>query len=129
MGLAQIVFLLITTGIASFVPRTRIAMMITNTTASLIGMIMVWKLNESEKVARLTGLALGIVFAVNIPLSLSLISSNVAGFTKRSVTGALMFVAYCVGNIVGPQFYFASEAPHYPVSSYYSPYRGYAHSR
>ncbi|UDD58863.1 hypothetical protein AFCA_006286 [Aspergillus flavus] len=115
LGGAQIVFLLITAGVATAIPNTRILMMIFNTTVSLVGMILVWKLDEDNQKGRLTGLALGAVFAVNIPLSLSIISSNVAGFTKRSTTSALMFVAYCVGNIVGPQFFLSSEEPHYPT--------------
>ncbi|KAL2810160.1 major facilitator superfamily domain-containing protein [Aspergillus granulosus] len=113
MGAAQIVFLTLTSGIATFVPRTRILMMILNTTTSMIGMILVWQLDEDNQKGRLTGLVLGSVFACNIPLSLSIISSNVAGFTKRSVTSALLFVAYCVGNIVGPQLFLESEEPHY----------------
>ncbi|KAB8261275.1 major facilitator superfamily domain-containing protein [Aspergillus pseudonomiae] len=115
LGAAQIVFLVITAGVATVIPNTRILMMIFNTTVSLVGMVLVWKLNEDNQKGRLTGLALGAVFAVNIPLALSIISSNVAGFTKRSTTSALMFVAYCVGNIVGPQFFLASEEPHYPT--------------
>jgi hypothetical protein len=46
---------------------------------------------------------------------LSLISSNVGGFTKRSVISATLFVAYCVGNIIGPQFFLASQEPKYQV--------------
>ncbi|XRM36982.1 hypothetical protein ABZX51_000472 [Aspergillus tubingensis] len=115
LGGAQVVFLILTAGIATFVPHTRILMMIFNTLTSLIGMILVWKLDEDNRRGRLTGLALGAVFAVNIPLSLSIISSNVAGFTKRSTTSALLFVAYCVGNIVGPQFFYTSEEPYYPT--------------
>lgn len=115
LGAAQVVFLTLTAAFATFVPNTRILMMICNTTVSMIGMILVWKLDEDNQKGRLTGLSLGAVFAVNIPLSLSIISSNVAGFTKRSTTSALLFVAYCVGNIVGPQFFVESEEPHYPV--------------
>ncbi|KAI2855308.1 hypothetical protein CBS63078_4802 [Aspergillus niger] len=115
LGGAQIVFLILTAGIATFIPRTRILMMIFNTLTSLTGMVLVWKLDEDNRRGRLTGLALGAVFAVNIPLSLSIISSNVAGFTKRSTTSALLFVAYCVGNIVGPQFFYSSEEPYYPT--------------
>ncbi|KAF5863256.1 hypothetical protein ETB97_010378 [Aspergillus alliaceus] len=115
LGATQVVFLVMTAGIATIVPNTRIIMMIFNTTVSLIGMILVWKLDDDNQKGRLTGLALGAVFAVNIPLSLSIISSNVAGFTKRSATSALLFVAYCIGNIVGPQFFVVSEEPHYPT--------------
>lgn len=116
MGAAQIIFLVITSGVATYVRSTRILMMIISTATSMVGMILIWKLDEENKGGRLTGLTLGGVFAVNIPLSLSLVSSNVAGFTKRSVISALIFVAYCVGNIVGPQFYLAEEEPSYPVS-------------
>lgn len=90
LGAAQIVFLTITTAVATYVPRTRIIMMIFNTVTSLLGMLLVWQLDEDNRKGRLTGLSLGAVFAVNIPLSLSIISSNVAGFTKRSVTSALL---------------------------------------
>lgn len=48
---------------------------------------------------------------------LSMVSSNVAGFTKKSVTSSMIFVSFCVGNIVGPFFFFASEAPGYSVST------------
>lgn len=121
LGAAQVIFLALTAAIATFVPRTRILMMILNTVTSMVGMILVWKLDEDNKKGRLTGLSLAAVFGVNIPLSLSIISSNVAGFTKRSITSALLFVAYCAGNIVGPQFFLESEEPQYPVSCLHSP--------
>ncbi|GES62070.1 MFS general substrate transporter [Aspergillus terreus] len=115
LGAAQVVFLIISAGVATFVPRTRILMMFFNTVVSMVGMLLVWQLDEDNQKGRLTGLSLGAVFAANIPLSLSIISSNVAGFTKRSVTSGLLFVAYCVGNIVGPQFFIDSEEPSYPT--------------
>lgn len=117
IGAAQLVFLVLTSGFATLVRSSRILMMILNTAASMIGMIMIWKLEEDNRAGKMTGLCLGAVFAANIPLSLSLISSNVAGFTKKSTVSALMFVAYCVGNIVGPQFFLPTEKPGYPVSN------------
>ncbi|KAJ5657298.1 uncharacterized protein N7484_000947 [Penicillium longicatenatum] len=114
-GAAQIVFLLLTSGFATFVRSSRIPMMILNCSVSVIGMALIWKLDDDNRTGRLTGLSLGAVFAVNIPLSLSLISSNVAGFTKKSTVSALMFIAYCVGNIVGPQFFLPAEKPSYPT--------------
>ncbi|OJJ07289.1 hypothetical protein ASPVEDRAFT_363578 [Aspergillus versicolor CBS 583.65] len=115
MGGAQIVFLVLSAAIATWFPRARIITMIINTLVSMVGMLLVWQLDEDNQVGRMVGLTLGAVFAVNIPLSLSVISSNVAGFTKRSVTSALMFVAYCVGNIIGPQLFLTSEEPAYPT--------------
>jgi uncharacterized transporter YbjL len=116
LGASQLVFLVLTTTVATFSRNTRVAMMILNTTVSLIGMVLVWKLDESHAEARVAGLALTVAFAANTPLSLSLISSNVAGLTKRSLTSAFIFIGYCVGNIAGPQFFYEREEPHYQVS-------------
>lgn len=40
-------------------------------------------------------------------------SSNTGGYTKRVTATALVFIAYCVGNIVGPHAFLAREAPVY----------------
>ena len=116
IGGAQLVFLILTSGFAAIVPKSRIIMMILNTAISMIGMLLIWKLDDTNRAGKMTGLCLGSVFAANIPLSLSLISSNVAGFTKKSTVSSLMFAAYCIGNIVGPQFFIPSEEPSYQVS-------------
>ncbi|KAJ5336079.1 hypothetical protein MYU51_009501 [Penicillium brevicompactum] len=115
IGGAQLVFLILSSGVASLVPKTRILMMIFNTAVSMVGMLLIWKLGDDNRAGKMTGLCLGGVFAANIPLSLSLISSNVAGFTKKSTVSAVMFAAYCIGNIVGPQFFIPSEEPSYPT--------------
>lgn len=117
IGAAQLVFLLLTSGFATFVKSSRLPMMMLNCSVSVIGMALIWKLDDDNKAGRLTGLCLGAVFAANIPLSLSVITSNVAGFTKKSTVSALMFIAYCVGNIVGPQFFLPEQKPGYPVSN------------
>lgn len=83
IGGAQLVFLILSSGVASLVPKTRILMMIFNTAVSMVGMLLIWKLGDDNRAGKMTGLCLGGVFAANIPLSLSLISSNVAGFTKK----------------------------------------------
>ncbi|KAI0402297.1 MFS general substrate transporter [Xylaria palmicola] len=44
-----------------------------------------------------------------LPLLLSLSQSNVRGASKKTTLTALLFLAYCVGNIAGPQL-FATEA-------------------
>ncbi|KAI1609278.1 MFS transporter [Exophiala viscosa] len=111
VGASQLVFLILTSGLASIIPSSRLGLMIFNTITAMVGMIMVYELEG--RAGRMAGLCLAAVFACNIPLSLSLISSNVGGFTKRSVASATLFVAYCVGNIIGPQFFLASQKPRY----------------
>ncbi|KAL5339026.1 major facilitator superfamily domain-containing protein [Aspergillus crustosus] len=113
LGVAQLIFIFLTTGFVTIFPNTRTLMMIFNTSVSVLGMALVWKLDESHSEGRVAALALSAVFAANTPLSLSLVSSNVAGFTKRSATSAFIFIGYCVGNIAGPQFFYESEEPHY----------------
>ncbi|KAJ5209300.1 hypothetical protein N7449_003679 [Penicillium cf. viridicatum] len=114
-GAAQIVFLLITSITATFIPSSRILGMCLNTVISIVGLILIWKLNPDDQAGRMVGLTLAVVYAINLPISLSIVTSNVAGFSKKSVVSSLLFIAYCVGNIVGPQFFLASEEPSYPT--------------
>ncbi|KAI6758300.1 hypothetical protein HG530_010540 [Fusarium avenaceum] len=63
--------------------------------------------------SQLFGLWVFVAFAAGFPISLSMVASNVAGFTKKSVASAMMFMAYTAGNIIGPFLFFPSEAPGY----------------
>lgn len=47
---------------------------------------------------------------------LTSVSSNVAGHTKKMITGAILLIGYCAGNLVGPQVFFAREEPSYPTA-------------
>lgn len=44
---------------------------------------------------------------------LGLLSTNIAGTTKRSMASGWVFVCYCVGQIAGPQFFKSTQAPAY----------------
>ena len=44
---------------------------------------------------------------------LSLIASNVAGYTKKTTVAAIYLIGYCCGNIVGPQTFRPKDAPRY----------------
>jgi hypothetical protein len=46
-------------------------------------------------------------------LGLSLISGNVGGTTKKTLSSAAIFLGVAVGNIVGPYSFLSSEAPTY----------------
>jgi ACS family allantoate permease-like MFS transporter len=48
-------------------------------------------------------------------MCLSLISSNIAGFTKKATASVMFFIAYCVGQIITPQLFLSSQAPTYPT--------------
>ncbi|KAI0547722.1 major facilitator superfamily domain-containing protein [Xylaria curta] len=51
--------------------------------------------------------------SVGFTVSLTTISSNMAGYTHRSLASALVFTAYCWGNFAGPFVVKSSEAPEY----------------
>lgn len=42
-------------------------------------------------------------------------ATNLGGYTKRTTGVAIVFMTYCVGNIIGPHAFIASESPKYPT--------------
>jgi predicted MFS family arabinose efflux permease len=54
-------------------------------------------------------------FLVGAPVILSwnLLTTNIAGHTKRSTANGLWFVFYAAGNVAGANLFFAREAPRY----------------
>ena len=51
----------------------------------------------------------GLVLALQMP------ATNLGGYTKRTTGVAIVFMTYCVGNIIGPHAFIASESPKYPT--------------
>ncbi|KAG0644006.1 major facilitator superfamily domain-containing protein [Tuber brumale] len=46
-------------------------------------------------------------------LLVSCISSNVAGYTKKTTVNAIVFIAYCAGNLIGPHTVDLADGPMY----------------
>ncbi|KAL4862778.1 hypothetical protein BDV12DRAFT_38850 [Aspergillus spectabilis] len=80
---------------------------------SLAGALMVSQIDTRQQVARLAGLWFFAAFSAGIPITLSFIASNVAGYTKKTTVSAIIFIGYCTGNIIGPFLFFPDEAPAY----------------
>ena len=49
-------------------------------------------------------------------LILSIVSTNVAGYTKKTTVNALVLIAYCVGFLIGPQTF--RDPPYYTKAKY-----------
>ncbi|KAK2767691.1 hypothetical protein FQN54_003849 [Arachnomyces sp. PD_36] len=113
-GGAQVGFVLISSLICTYVPNSRIITMLCLTGISVAGISMMFALGDDQKEGKMAGYCLVMSFVANMPLGLSLIASNTGGFTKKSVVTALTFIAYCVGNLIGPQFFRPEEEPEYP---------------
>ena len=55
--------------------------------------------------------------SVGFTISLVTISSNMGGYTHRSIASALFFTAYCWGNFAGPFVVKQSESPNFPTAT------------
>lgn len=51
-----------------------------------------------------------------MPLNMSLVQSNYRGVTKKMTITAMLFLAYCAGNIAGPHFFRKEEDPTYQTA-------------
>ncbi|KAJ4523287.1 hypothetical protein HRR78_000783 [Exophiala dermatitidis] len=94
-------------------PNLRCITMIVANTICIVGSAMLVGLPNSNKWGRLVGLWLCYFQGLGFSMSLTMVSSNVAGYTKKQLTAAILFTGYCVGNIIGPQTFKSKEAPHY----------------
>ncbi|KAB8254209.1 major facilitator superfamily domain-containing protein [Aspergillus pseudonomiae] len=112
-GGAQVVALLITGFLAGTIKNCRIILMCGGLVIAILGMSLMYALPEENKIGRLLGYYLAIGFSATYVLSLGLIQANIAGRTKKTVVTAALFIAYCVGNLIGPQLFFEREEPHY----------------
>lgn len=110
---SQIFWILSAAAITTFIRRACLGTMILMVAFSVIGTVMMFAIDPAHNVARLAGFCLTVAYVANLPLSLALVTSNVAGYTKKTVVLAMVFIAYCVGNIAGPQFFKSSQAPGY----------------
>ncbi|KAF2769151.1 MFS transporter [Teratosphaeria nubilosa] len=99
--------------VCSWKRNLRCPTMIFANTVCIAGAAMLVAIPSQYKWARLVGLWLCFFQGLGFSMSLTMISSNVAGTTKKQLTSAILFIGYCVGNIIGPQTFKESEAPGY----------------
>ena len=90
--------------------NTRCITMIVANTICIVGAGLLVGLPSKNKWGRLVALWLCYFQGLGFSMSLTMVSSNVAGYTKKQLTGAVLFTGYCVGNIIGPQTFIAKEA-------------------
>ncbi|KAH8652352.1 major facilitator superfamily domain-containing protein [Xylariales sp. PMI_506] len=101
--------------LASKVKNMRTIVMIIWQAPTLIAAILFWKLRRdgSQNGGLLAGYYICASFVGALIVALQMPASNVGGYTKRTTATAFVFLAYCAGNIIGPQAFIGSEAPVY----------------
>ncbi|KAL2842294.1 major facilitator superfamily domain-containing protein [Aspergillus pseudodeflectus] len=111
----QIGLVVITSLCGSYVRNSRTIMLAALSLLSIVGVVLVYVLDDSQRDAKLFGSSLMGAYASILPISMSMVSTNIVGNTKKTVVSAMLFVAYCVGNIVSPQVFLTAEEPRYPT--------------
>lgn len=81
--------------------NNRILLGCSGVVVSMIGMILIVALPLSNNAGRLAGYYLTQSSPTGFVALLSLIATNVAGYTKKTTVAALYLICYCVGNIIG----------------------------
>ncbi|KAM3566997.1 hypothetical protein ARSEF4850_000031 [Beauveria asiatica] len=74
---------------------------------------MIRVLDPAQKWSRFIRLCFLFGYACAFPLNVSMVTSNTGGFTEKMTMNSMLFIAYCVGNMTGPQLFFARESPSY----------------
>jgi MFS family permease len=106
--------------LAGFIPlyvrNVRVIILVLCCLPVIAGCCMIWKANWTHHAAApVVGYSIIGFFGPVVSLIIALGMSNVAGATKKSFMSAAIFVAYCVGNIVGPQLIKSeTRRQHYP---------------
>ncbi|KAL7269146.1 hypothetical protein RUND412_008199 [Rhizina undulata] len=72
--------------------------------------------SKSRNIGLLVAYYVCLSFWACATIGLSLVSRNVAGQTKKSVVVATSFIAWAVGNSIGPQVFLAWNAPRYLIA-------------
>ncbi|EUC37794.1 hypothetical protein COCCADRAFT_84697 [Bipolaris zeicola 26-R-13] len=102
--------------LSSRIPNIRLILLVVNCLPVIAGCAMIWKAEWTYHAATpVAGYSIIGTFGAVVSQTIVIGMSNVAGATKKSAMAAAIFVAYCVGNIVGPQLIDSREKPaHYP---------------
>ncbi|KAI0889272.1 MFS general substrate transporter [Annulohypoxylon maeteangense] len=83
---------------------------------ALIGAVLLYTLPRENKRGLLGSYYVVQTHGIVSTLTMSLVTSNFAGYTKKATASSMMYVAYCVGQVVAPQLFLSDEAPAYKTA-------------
>ncbi|OXG19188.1 allantoate permease [Cryptococcus neoformans Ze90-1] len=107
----QVVFPLSGAIIARKVPNARLYVLMAYMLPSLVGVIIQYKTRNSG--ALLFGYYILGSYVASLGICFAAPGANVVGYTKRVVVGAMVFIAYALGNVAGQFFWKSTESPPY----------------
>ena len=93
--------------------NARCAVIAVSNLVTLACAILMWKLPRDNKHGLLAAYYVFYTYWGPFVISTSLPMANSSGHTKKLTLNSMYYLAYCVGNIVGPQLFRSSDAPIY----------------
>ncbi len=115
-GAVEVIALLVC-GFAGDYFGYRVLISMTGLCVAILGMILIVALPLHNNAGRLVGYYLTQASPTPFVALLSLLSSNVAGYTKKTTVAAMYLIGYCAGNIIG-MYHILN---HYPYSTLTTP--------
>ncbi|KAH7198287.1 major facilitator superfamily domain-containing protein [Fusarium flagelliforme] len=112
-GACNAIFMFTGPYVASKFKNVRTIVMCVWLLPTLIAVNLFWQLPRTNKGGLLAGYYMCASFVGALIVALQMPASNVGGYTKRTTATAFVFLAYCIGNIIGPHGFIGSEAPIY----------------
>lgn len=101
LSFLQAVFTLLGGYASSKLPNSRLIIGSVAMLPPIVGTVLINQLDAGNKWGRLVGVWLLAGYPTGFMILLGLLATNVAGSTKKSMASAMVFVMYCVGQIVG----------------------------
>ncbi|KAF4121379.1 Allantoate permease [Geosmithia morbida] len=102
---------------AKYLPQRqcRVAWVLFGIVVGLISAVFLYTLPLDDYLGRLAALYMSYFYLGPYIVCLGMNTANTAGHTKKVTVNAIIFLAYCTSNIIGPQFFRAAQAPLYPL--------------
>ncbi|KAI1097184.1 MFS general substrate transporter [Jackrogersella minutella] len=112
---ASVLYFVLVGGLATRKKNIRMWLMMFSNVPAIVGfLIMAILPNEPQhKWAKWSGHFITCTFIISTFFAWSLVPSNMAGRTKRTIMSTVTFVGYCAGNMIGTQVFQARDAPRY----------------
>ncbi|KAJ5668966.1 hypothetical protein N7462_010036 [Penicillium macrosclerotiorum] len=113
---AYIIFVLLTSAWLVKKTNQNVIVMASYVIPSFVGTIVLMTVQNTStatKAGLLLSYYITLSFWASQTLTLSMISRNIAGQTKKSTVIAANFIAWATGNAIGPQIFLTRDAPRY----------------
>jgi ACS family allantoate permease-like MFS transporter len=101
--------------LASSYENARFSMMLACLVPALAGVLGMWLLPQTNPYGRLVCLWITFSYTASWSLSMSVVTANTAGHTKKATSAAILLIGYCLGNFIGPFFFLSRQAPRYEL--------------